>query len=187
MLQGKCGNFRLLAATWATCLPSLTLIAGFAFSQADRPRPAAGSLRGIMQKAPGLRKCSPPLLTNAWFVSFIFPEIVWAKGSSNSGGLSKIFNASYLKKIFWGGTRFWNNFSKIISIFYIIFMLTSANKNHSKIIYAPVTRWWGKIIFRLQKLKHLEIILSKQLKAPQAPQNNFSVGQGKLFHRVPTV
>ena len=73
---------------------------------------------------------------------------------------------------------------KIISMFPYFLMLTSANKNHSNIIYAPVTRWWGNIIFHLQKLKHLEIILSKQLKAPQ---NNFSVGLGKLFHRVPTV
>ena len=73
---------------------------------------------------------------------------------------------------------------KWFPIFNINFMLTSANKNHSKIIYAPVTRWWCKIIFHLQRLKHLGIILSKQ---PKAPQNNFSVELGTLFHRVPTV
>ena len=45
-----------------------------------------------------------------------------------------------LKKYFGVGPGSEIIYSKIISIFYIIFMLTSANKNHSKIIYAPVTR-----------------------------------------------
>ena len=92
-------------------------------------------------------------------------------------------HASYLRKLFWGGSGLWNIFL-IISNFNINFMLTSANKNHSKIIYAPVTRWWCKIIFHLQRLKHLGIILSKQ---PKAPQNTFSVELGKLFRRIPTV
>ena len=57
---------------------------------------------------------------------------------------------------------------KTMSFFFVIMlMLTSTSKNYSKIIYGPVTSWWGKIVFSLQKLNHLEITLDTWLKAPQ--------------------
>ena len=83
-----------------------------------------------------------PLYDDCWWLSDVYQ---WFSMVSNSFFL--VTNGDYyyrsmrpaLKKIL-GWDQVLEDFFKIILIFTIIFMLTSANKNHSKIIYAPVTR-----------------------------------------------
>ena len=93
-----------------------------------------------------------------------------------------MYDVSYLEKLFQGGTWFQNIFSKTISIFLnTSSMLKETWKNNRTKYLCTYTLLIRQNNFPLQKLKHLQIILDNRLKAPQ---NNFSVGQRKLFHGV---